>query len=80
MLLRAGLVGGSVLARIAGGLVLGVAGLVFVLARTRHVRRTDAVRAAGPWPGAGLLAAVGATAVGVSVVALLVTVGAALDA
>jgi uncharacterized membrane protein YidH (DUF202 family) len=77
LLLRAGTQGVPA-ARYLGGIALGLAGAVFVAARTRYVRRDAALRGAGPAPGHRLLLGVGVAAVVLSVGVLAAVVVLAL--
>lgn len=65
-------------ARLIAFVVLGFAGVGFVMARSRYVRRDAALRGEGRHPGHGLLMAVGGVVLAVSVTILVVVVELAL--
>lgn len=65
-------------ARVVAFVVLALAALGFIAARTRYVRRDDALRGAGKAPGHRTLLTLGVTAVVVSVTVLAVVVGLAV--
>jgi uncharacterized membrane protein YidH (DUF202 family) len=65
-------------ARVVAFVVLALAALGFIAARTRYVRRDDALRGVGQAPGHRTLLLLGVTAVGVSVTVLAVVVGLAV--
>jgi uncharacterized membrane protein YidH (DUF202 family) len=73
--------GGTVLpwAWVLAVLVLTAAGIGLLLGRSRYVRRDASLRADGIPPGHRLVATAGVTGVGVSLAALAVVVGVALE-
>lgn len=77
LLARAGGVGAPE-ARVVAFVGLGLAGVGFVVARTRYVRRDAALRGEGRTPGFRLLLTVGVVAVGLSLAILAVVVRLAL--
>lgn len=77
LLARAGGEGVPV-ARVVAFVVLGLAGVGFVVARSRYVRRDAALRGRGRSPGHGLLLAVGMLTVTLSLAILVVVLRLAL--
>jgi uncharacterized membrane protein YidH (DUF202 family) len=69
---------GVPVARIVAFVVLGLAGIGFVLARSRYVRRDASLRGQTSGPGHGPLLLVGAVVVALSVTILVVVVVLAL--